>query len=315
MRKVLVIVSLALFFGAVSFIAFYNIANYDENVENIPNVNGIVQENKIPGGEPLVDEAPATVGDETPAEEFVPGNSENLPDSAFENLNIKVTQREIIADENALFVSGEARTFESIVNFKLFDANGNLIVEDSTMANTHVEGVWGRFSKVIGFNAPSTVRGTLQVFQYSAVDLQEIDKIMVPVYFQYNDQMEVKVYFNHNAKAGMPDECSYTQAASRYMTRTTGVARAALTALLQGPTNDEKNNGYFSNIPVGTTLNSIRIENGTAYADFSEELNNTGGSCAVGGIYASISDTLTQFSTVQNVVISVNGRTEDILQP
>ena len=138
---------------------------------------------------------------------------------------------------------------------------------------------------------------------------------MVPVYFQYNDQMEVKVYFNHNAKAGMPDECSYTQATSRYMTRTTGVARAALTALLQGPTNDEKDNGYFSNIPVGTTLNSIRIENGTAYADFSEELNNTGGSCAVGGIYASINDTLKQFSTVQNVVISVNGRTEDILQP
>ncbi|HOX96788.1 MAG TPA: GerMN domain-containing protein [bacterium] len=313
MRKILVIVSLALFFGAVSFLAFYNIANHDESLKDFP--RDIIQENKIPGGEPVIEEEPFTVGDETPAEEFVPGNSENLPDSAFENLNIKVTQREIIADENALHVSGEARTFESIVNFKLFDGNGNLLVEDSTLANTHVEGVWGRFSAVINFPAPSTVRGTLQVFQYSAVDLQEIDKIMVPVYFQYNDQMEVKVYFNHNAKAGMPDECSYTQATSRYMTRTTGVARAALTALLQGPTNDEKNNGYFSNIPVGTTLNSIRIENGTAYADFSEELNNTGGSCAVGGIYASINDTLKQFSTVQNVVISVNGRTEDILQP
>jgi hypothetical protein len=311
MRKILVIVSLVLFFGAVSFLAFYNIANDGASVNNHTLVGeNILQENKIPGDAEVL---PVV---ETTDDEFVPGNSENVPDdSSFENLNIKVTQREIIADENALFVSGEARTFDFIVNFKLFDANGNLIVEDSTLANTHVPGNWGRFSTVINFPAPSTVRGTLQVFQYSAVDLQEIDKIMVPVYFQYNDQMEVKVYFNHNAKAGMPDECSYTQVTSRYMTRTTGVARAALTALLQGPTNDEKNNGYFSNIPVGTTLNSIRIENGTAYADFSDELNNTGGSCAVGGIYASISDTLTQFSTVQNVVISVNGRTEDILQP
>lgn len=313
MRKVLLIISLVLFFGAVSFIAFYNITNHEGNLNNIPNVNGISEENKIPGdiAEPFSEQGRV----ETTADEIVPGNSENLPDSSFENSNIKVNQREIIADENALHVSGEARTFKSIVNFKLFDDNGRLLVEDSTLANTHVEGVWGRFSKVINFPSPSTVRGKLQVFQYSPVDLKEIDKIIVPVYFQYNDQMEVKVYFSHSAPAGIPNECSYTQVTSRYMNRTEGVARAALTFLLQGPTNDELDLGYFTNIPVGTRLNSIKIENGTAYVDFSEELNNVAGSCAIAGVYASINDTLKQFPTVQNVVISVNGRTEDILQP
>jgi len=40
-----------------------------------------------------------------------------------------------------------------------------------------------------------------------------------------------------------------------------------------------------------------------------------GGSCRVSAIRAQIIETLKQFSTVKNVVISINGRTEDILQP
>jgi len=53
-----------------------------------------------------------------------------------------------------------------------------------------------------------------------------------------------------------------------------------------------------------------------AKADFDEQLEfQVGGSCRVSAIRAEITQTLKQFSTVKEVVISIDGRTEDILQP
>jgi spore germination protein GerM len=84
---------------------------------------------------------------------------------------------------------------------------------------------------------------------------------------------------------------------------------------LAGPTAAEKQAGYVSSIPAGVRLNSIRVENGTAFADFSSELNQGGGSCLVTAIRAQIEKTLEQFSTVNKVEISVAGDTDDVLQP
>lgn len=106
------------------------------------------------------------------------------------------------------------------------------------------------------------------------------------------------------------------KAVQRSVGQTEAVAKAALTLLLLGPTESEEQAGYQTNIPARTKLKSVVIENGTAKADFSEELNQFGGgSCRVAAIRAQISETLKQFSSVTNVIISVNGQTEDILQP
>lgn len=50
--------------------------------------------------------------------------------------------------------------------------------------------------------------------------------------------------------------------------------------------------------------------------DFDERLEfQVGGSCRVAAISAQIRETLKQFPQVKEVIISINGRTEDILQP
>ena len=88
--------------------------------------------------------------------------------------------------------------------------------------------------------------------------------------------------------------------------------------LFKGPTEDEKNQGFFTSINDGVLLQSLMIgmESGTAWADFNEQLEyQVGGSCRVSAIRAQIEQTLKQFSTIKNVVISIDGRTEDILQP
>jgi spore germination protein GerM len=79
----------------------------------------------------------------------------------------------------------------------------------------------------------------------------------------------------------------------------------------------EQAEGFFTSINQGVKLQSLNIrEDGTAFVDFDEQLQaGVGGSCKVSAIRAQITETLKQFPTVKNVIISINGRTEDILQP
>jgi spore germination protein GerM len=89
-----------------------------------------------------------------------------------------------------------------------------------------------------------------------------------------------------------------------------------LEELLNGPTSEEKTQGYFSGINSGVEINSISLQDKTIRVDFDERLEEgIGGSCKVAFIRSQIAQTLRQFLTIDEVIISINGRTEDILQP
>lgn len=63
-------------------------------------------------------------------------------------------------------------------------------------------------------------------------------------------------------------------------------------------------------------IQKLTIENNVARVDFDKQLEyQVGGSCRVAAIRAQITQTLKQFPTVKEVIISIDGRTEDILQP
>ena len=102
---------------------------------------------------------------------------------------------------------------------------------------------------------------------------------------------------------------------SREVAFTQGIGRVAIENLLEGPTTEELDQGYSTAINEGTELLSLHIEDGVAYADFSEELEVAGGSALVTAIQSQIRETLLQFETVDEVEISIEGETEDILQP
>ena len=97
---------------------------------------------------------------------------------------------------------------------------------------------------------------------------------------------------------------------------TTDPARAALELLLAGVSEEEKSKGLSSAIPEGVTLQSIVIIGGVARADFDATLNEgVAGSMTVLAIREQIEKTLLQFDSVNEVIISVNGEKEEILQP
>ena len=90
----------------------------------------------------------------------------------------------------------------------------------------------------------------------------------------------------------------------------------ALSELLKGPIGSEKENGYFSSISEGTKIQQIIIESGVARVDFNQKLNEgVAGSCKVQAIRSQIMETLKQFPEIKEVVISINGESEEILQP
>ncbi|MFA5128478.1 MAG: GerMN domain-containing protein [Patescibacteria group bacterium] len=130
------------------------------------------------------------------------------------------------------------------------------------------------------------------------------------------ETMTVKVFFGNSIFDPEVLDCQKNFAVERTIPKTEAVARAALEQLLSGPTDAEKAEGYFTSINPGVKIQSLVVANGIANVDFDEQLEfQVGGSCRVAAIASQIRETLKQFPTVTDVVISINGRTEDILQP
>ncbi len=127
--------------------------------------------------------------------------------------------------------------------------------------------------------------------------------------------MKVQVYFN-NGRMDPEFSCNKVFPVEREIIKTEAMARATLEELLKGTSEKEESEGFFTSINPGVKIQKLTIGNGVAKVDFDERLEfQMGGSCRVAAIRAEITETLKQFPTVKNVIISINGRTEDILQP
>src|SRR3989344_1083842 len=136
--------------------------------------------------------------------------------------------------------------------------------------------------------------------------------IIFGVYFLFNtnssptitekEQTKVLLFF---IKAG-----SEEVVAIQIQVKKENAERNTLEELLKGPKDPEK---YFSVIPTGVKIQSFRIENRIVHVDFSGELEKEiAGSMQVLAIREQVERTLKQFESVNEVIISINGRTEDI---
>lgn len=219
-----------------------------------------------------------------------------------------------------LLITGEAIGtwyFEAIFNVQLLDGNGNLL----GMAILTAKGDWMTenfvpFGGRLNFAKPQTLNGTLRFLNANPSGLPEHQKQFdVPIRFSQTETIVVKAFFN-NSNLDPEFSCNKVFPVERQISKTEAVARAALEELLAGVTIQESLQGFLTSINTGVKIQSLTIANGVARVDFDEQMEfQVGGSCRVSAIRAQITQTLRQFSTVQSVVISINGRTEDILQP
>ena len=86
-----------------------------------------------------------------------------------------------------------------------------------------------------------------------------------------------------------------------------GVGAAAVRALLAGPTAAEQQTGMTSAVPAGTRLRSLTISRGLAVVDLSGAFASGGGSFSMGARMAQLVTTLTQFPTVSQVRLWLDG--------
>lgn len=217
-------------------------------------------------------------------------------------------------------VQGRARVFENRFSIRVL-ANSQEVYSVHALSNAPDAGKFGEFRQQIQLNtSSSTLQGisgiTLEVFDSSPKDGSETDKVSIPLQLQSGDTMIVKVFFS-NGKMDSSYSCNQVAPVSRTLPRTFAVARAALTELLKGPTDDEKTQGFFTSINPEVQIQSLIIDaSSTAHADFDNTLQQgIAGSCKVSAIRAQITQTLEQFPGIHNVVISVNGNSTSTLQP
>lgn len=215
-------------------------------------------------------------------------------------------------------ILGQARVFENMLSVRLVEqGTGKLLFQSSVYANAPDIGQFGPFQKTIDYLISKPTGGgvVLEAYDNSAKDGSEIDLISVPLRLNLADTSVVKVFYN-NSNLDPEISCNKVFAAERVIAKTLSPARKALELLLEEPSQNEKNNGFSTSINPGVTIQGLTITGGLAKVDFDEKLEEgIGGSCRVSAIRAQITETLKQFSTVKSVIISINGRTEDILQP
>jgi len=226
--------------------------------------------------------------------------------------------------ESSLVVEGEARGywfFEASFPVKIFDANNNLLGQTIAQAKSEwMTEDFIPFQATIEFSIPTTETGKLILERDNPSGLPENeDQLIVPILFKNfsasQEKIKIKAYFN-NSNLDPEASCNKVFSVEREIPKTEAVARAALEELLKGVTEKEKSEGFFTSINSGVKIQKLTIENGIAKVDFDEQLEfQIGGSCRVSAIRAQITQTLKQFTIVKEVIISIDGRTEDILQP
>lgn len=84
-------------------------------------------------------------------------------------------------------------------------------------------------------------------------------------------------------------------------------ARAALSALLRGPTAGERSRGYSTAIPAGTALRSVAVAGGLATVDVSRRFATGGGSASMLLRVAQVVFTTTQFAGADRVAFKLDG--------
>jgi hypothetical protein len=271
---------------------------------------------EIPCGNPVINKASTSSDNISPKQTGI-----STADLIRSEIKIaKPLANEIIS--SPLIIEGQAKGtwyFEASFPIKLIGENGEVIAHGIAQAQSDwMTTDFVPFKATLNFDSGSSTIGMLIFQNDNPSGLPENEKQFgIPIRFNSAEQTQVKIYFgNTDLDSKDSSNCNLVFPVQRSIVKTPTIARATLEQLLSGTTDAEKIQGYFTSINPGVKINSLTIKNGTAKVDFDQQMDyQMGGSCRVAAIRAQITKTLEQFPTVKKVIISVNGNTDEALQP
>ena len=210
---------------------------------------------------------------------------------------------------------GKARVFENQFSWRLKNSSGKIVGQGQAMANSPDMGKYGPYQIEVGFAETNGTNAMFEVFDNSAKDGAEQDMVSVPIKIGQTASLGVKLFFA-NDRLDPDVTCEKVFSVDRTIPKTKSVAKAVMEELLKGTNSDEESRGFRTTINPGVKINRLVIVDGVAQVDFDAKMEyQMGGSCRVNFIRQQIVETLKQFPAVKDVIISIDGRTEDILQP
>lgn len=242
---------------------------------------------------------------------------EDCPDKAmFANIIIQSPEASQVIGKN-LVITGRARVFEGHFNWVVLDGYTKQEILTGT-ANAVAEdiGLYGPFEINIALDDLIPNKIIVQVFDLSLKDGSKQD--LAEIYLNFNKDLKdyYEVYFS-NSKLDPEVSCLKVFSVSRPIGNKELSLQKAIENLLQGPTEKDRENGYFTNIPENVRVNKIERIGISTRVDLSNDIEvGMGGSCRVAAVRAQIIKTVLAFDrSIRSVVISVEGEVESALQP
>lgn len=199
--------------------------------------------------------------------------------------------------------------FEGDFPVKLVDKDGKILAS----APASAQGEWMRESFVpfvaeIRHPVSKITEAKIILEKDNPSDIRELDESFeIPVTLEPK-KTSVKLFFSNKYTYDAGTVCGTVFPISRPGFETMAIGHASLEELFKGPNELEKSMDYFTAIPPGVKIQKLSITGGTARVDLSKEILNmkTGATCERLVIKEQISQTLKQFSSVKNVIITVD---------
>lgn len=157
-------------------------------------------------------------------------------------------------------------------------------------------------------NMPQTGDAAAVVPQQAALKESGAAEAVQPAAEAVKASLSVVLYYQ--------DGDGYLVPMTRRIEKQEGIARAAVSGLTDSAITREELQyyGLYPVLPVNTDVQGINIKDGTATIDFSKSLLGYKDEASEKNIVASVVYTLTEFSTVDNVRILVNGYPQGTLK-
>jgi spore germination protein GerM len=138
----------------------------------------------------------------------------------------------------------------------------------------------------------------------------------VPIRFDFNQAAmpdKVLVYFSKSKGSEIVIEPVSRKLPDPKPTTGKALLGYTVTQLLAGPTEDEQDQGYFSEIPAGTKLLSVKESNKAITIDLSGEYGSGGGSNSMIQRLQELTKTVVSVPQKKPVYINVDGKPLEVL--
>ncbi|MDD5041499.1 MAG: GerMN domain-containing protein [Candidatus Peribacteraceae bacterium] len=216
-----------------------------------------------------------------------------------------------------LIVSGDVRIGSgTTARLVLTDRDGFTLTQQDLPLPKALSGQTVPFDISVSFPRPLGTGGILSVslFTQKGKLLEQAD---IPVQFLRTASVEIKAFFGNSERDPKTEYCDISYPVARRVAVSEDLLSAALRELIGGPSILEQRQKFFTSLPDGLMVRSIRDDEGEVTVTFNKALaESVAGSCRVQAIRSQIERTLKQFPFVQEVFIVVEGvPDEEVLAP